>query len=115
MNGRGFTLIETMICVALMGITAALAGVTGAQMRMNAQVEIQQAQAQLVLDSHASAASRGVAVAPEATARVLAPLPDGVVTWARAGSARTLTVAWRDPHGRAVTRSLTVFAKPGAP
>jgi len=109
---RGYTLIETMICVAILGITAALSGFTGAQMRMTAIAQVQQEQAQLMLDYHASAISGGRVPDPEVAARLAAELPDAVYAEdVRGGAVVALSVHWRDPHRRTVRRELIVFRR----
>ena len=111
---RGSTLIELMIVVAIIGITCAAAGVSAERARDRGQAELQRAQALLLLEYEAEVLS--TAAEPDAGVRdrLLAPLPDGALTRSSAGDVVTLELTWRDPFGRPVSRSLSVFTR-GSP
>lgn len=115
MARRGFTLIELMICVAIIGITCATAGVTADRTRQVGRAELQREQAQLLLEYHASCLSTGRPVDDAVEDRLLAPLADAVLSREDDGGAATLVVSWRDPFGRPVSRSMVVFARGGPP
>ncbi len=112
---RGYTLIETMVCVAVIGITCALAGGAASRVRLAGQAEVQRELAQLVLDYHAGCLSRGEAIDPDVDARLLAPLPDASLSSSPSGDVVTLSLRWRDPFGQTVSRSMASFAKGGGP
>lgn len=109
---RGLTLIELMICVAIIGILSALSGLSTGHLRMNARAEIQQEQALLLLQHHADHLSKGTEPRAETLARLQAPLPRSSVTF-EGGSVTTITVVWSDPFGRPSRRSLSAFARGG--
>jgi prepilin-type N-terminal cleavage/methylation domain-containing protein len=112
-NRRGTTLIELMVCVAVLGITAAAAGVTGSRMQAQGRAAIQQEQALLLLEYHASCASTGAAVDDAVADRLMEPLPDGTLWAVHGGKTTTLEVSWRDAMGRPTARRLTVFDRGG--
>ncbi len=111
MRRRAYTLIELMIVVAIIGITAALAGGTGSEARMRGIAEIQQQQALLLAEYVADHEASGRPTDDLVLARLAEPLPDVSVTRAPAGPATTIEIRWRDPFGREVTRSLTSFRR----
>ncbi len=115
MTRRGYTLIEVMIVVAVLGITAAGASLTGSRIRMHGIDALQQEQAWLLLEYRATCLSGGRV--PDATVedRLTAPLPDAVVTSTSSGAHTTVGIASTDPFGRATHRDLTVFARRSAP
>lgn len=103
------TLIEMMICVAILGISSAAAGVAGTRLRVATHAAIQQERAQLMLDYHAAATASGRAIDEEVAARLAEPLPDSQLVVEQDGPTSTLTLRWRDPLGQQSTRAVTVF------
>ena len=108
---RGFTLIEMMICVAVIGIFAAAAGVTGADWRLRAQAELEREQALLALEYQAERIATGRAPDPATEARLAAPLRELTIARQDDGPTTTITVSWRDPIGATPQRALTVFRR----
>ncbi len=107
---NGFTLIEAMVTVALMGIVAASLLHAGTSARVKAAERLQEERALQVLEYEASAVSTGVPANAEVERALLAELPASRVEQSKAGRTVTIRVTW----GRNLTRELTVFAK-GAP
>ena len=111
-SARGVTLIELMITVALLGISATAAGVTATRLRAESRIAVQQEQATLLLDYHAALLSGGRPVDEGIADRLAAPLPERSLSREDLGATSTLTLRWRDPFGRQATRALTVFVGP---
>lgn len=107
----GFTLIEAMVTVALLGIVTVGLLQAGTSAWLRANERLQQERATQVLEFEAEALSNGVAANPEAERALLAALPDAHLERTKQGRTTTIRVTW----GRAPsTRELTVFTK-GAP
>ena len=115
MRRRGFTLIELMVALAILSITAAVAGVTSGRARELGRAELQREQALLLLEYEATCLSRGEPVDAAVEDRLLAPLPDAALTRRHEAGAATLALSWRDPLGRSVSRSMTVFVRGAGP
>lgn len=106
---RGYTLVEQMITVALLGITATAVDLISLQTERAAQAELQRARAGVLLEYHARRVSTGRPVEPEVVGRLTESLPEAKVEHARDGKVVTLTATWRSPTGPAGRRVLTVF------
>lgn len=113
MRDHGYTLIELMVTVAIVAITVAAAGVTGARTRQVAVAEFQREEARILLDYHAACSAAGRRPDPVVLARLEAPLPDVVVDRGERGDVVTLRVSWRDPLGRRPSMSRAVFERRG--
>ena len=107
----GFTLIELMIVVAVLGIFASGSGVSGSEMLVSASAEVQREEAMLLIDYVAESRSTGTPMDPSVIERLRAPLPDSELREERTGELVKITVAWRDPFGARPTRSLVVFER----
>ncbi len=114
MARRGFTLIELMIVVAILGIVAGTSGLTGVELRTRARATLQQEQALIALEYEASRTSTGRQPDPVVAARLAEPLPDLQITRTAVGPVTTIRITWRDPHGHQASRELAVFAAGGA-
>lgn len=107
----GFTLIEAMVTVALLGIVTVGLLQAGTSARLRANERLLQERATQVLEFEAEAVSNGVAPDAAVEAALLAALPDAHLERSKQGRTVTLKVTWGLAH---TTRELTVFAK-GAP
>lgn len=105
----GFTLVELMITVALIGIIAGGASLVMHRVRASAEAAIQHRRAELLLDAHAGALVRGQPLPPALDERLRVGLPDAVLELGSAGGRSTLTLRWREATGLPVQRSLVLF------
>ena len=77
---HGFTLVEIMITVAMIGILIHIVGGTARQARLGGLAELQRERALLYLEAHAVARARGQGVDPAAVERLSSSLPDAALT-----------------------------------
>ncbi len=107
--GRGYTLVELMITVAIVGIGSAIIAGTARYARLGGLAELQRERALLLLEYHAECLVDERPVDPTVVERLVVSLPDAEVVEAAAGDLAILTVRWSPPQGLAQERSLTVF------
>ncbi len=115
MRTSGYTLVELMITVAIIGISAAIIGGAAQQARLTGLVELQRERALLLLEYHARCAAEGRATDPQVVERLVESLPDTQVHAQAERGLTTLTVQWRPPLGLPQRRSLAVFTGEAAP
>ena len=111
---RGFTLIEMMIAVAVIGILAAGTATSVDWYRAQIDETVRRERAEQVLEYQASCLMGGVAADAQTSAALLELLPGGAVRIADAGAgAKEIVVEWDDATraGARSRRSLTVFAR----
>lgn len=115
MNRRGYTLVELIIAVAILGILTV--GVAGSvrDARLRGLAQLQRERALLLLAYHAACVADGRPVKAPVEDRLVEALPEARVERRSQGDLATLTVSWRPPRGGIASRSLTVFAGAGAP
>lgn len=106
---RGFTLIEAMITVAILGIVTVGLLQAGTTARLRATERLQQERATQVLEFEAEALSSGESPNAEIELTLLAELPASRIERMRTGRTVTVRVTWG--HGRTSSRELTVFTK----
>ena len=107
----GFTLIEAMITVAILGIVTIGLLQAGTTARLRATERLQQERATQVLEFEAEALSTGASPNPQVELTLLAELPEARIERSRSGRTVTIRVSWG--HGRTSARELTVFTKGG--
>lgn len=107
-RSQGFTLIEAMVTVALMGIVTVSLLQAGTSARLRANERLQQERATQVLEFEAEAVSTGVAPDPEVERALLAALPEAHVERTKQARTTTIRVSWGLAR---TTRELTVFTK----
>src|SRR5947209_20390758 len=96
---RGFTLIELMITVALVGIASGLSSFGVLENRRMATAAVQQERALQLLEAEADAVMRGQPLEPGTRARLLEELPSANLETRREGELSVLAVSWQSPRG----------------
>jgi prepilin-type N-terminal cleavage/methylation domain-containing protein len=107
---RGFTLVEQMITVALIGISGVAIDALSIQTERAGLAELQRARAGVLLEYHARRASTGLPPEPSVVSRLTESLPEATVERVSEGNVVTLTATWRAPSGPETRRVLTVFS-----
>ena len=107
---RGYTLVELMVTVALIGVSGVALDAYALHTERAALAELQRARAGVLLEYHARRVSSGLPPEPAVIERLTASLPEAKVERAAAGELVTLTATWRVPVGPAGRKVLTVFA-----
>jgi prepilin-type N-terminal cleavage/methylation domain-containing protein len=110
---RGFTLIELMIVIALIGISTVVAGNAAYKQQSDGLAELQRERAAQVLEYQAECLASGRPASPATMARLIENLPGAHVAREREAATTRLVVSWRAPSGQVQRRSLVVFAKGG--
>jgi len=110
---RGYTLVELMITVAIIGISTAIIFGAARTARLHGLARLQGERALLLLEYHADCAVDARPVEPAVVEQLTASLPDARVSAEGGGGTTTLTVHWRPPVGLPQQRSLTVFVPAG--
>lgn len=103
---RGFTLVEQMIAVALLGLGAVAVDALAQHSERAALAELQRARAGVLLEYHADRVAKGLPAETEVVQRLSAALPGAKVERESKGDVVKLTATWLAPWGtgrRAVT------------
>jgi prepilin-type N-terminal cleavage/methylation domain-containing protein len=113
MRVRGFTLVELMITVALLGILTLLFDAVGHHVERVGLAEVQRERARLLVEYHARQLAAGAPIVPVLDETLRAQVPGLEVRHAREGKLVTVSATWPAPTGPAGRLSLTVFAGGG--
>lgn len=106
---RGTTLVELMVVVAMIGISAGVVSTSAAQEHLEGLAVLQRERALEWLELEAEGLTRGRPPARAVEARLEGDLPGSRLERTAAGGAVTLTVSWKGPGGRREAQSLTVL------
>jgi prepilin-type N-terminal cleavage/methylation domain-containing protein len=106
---RAFSLVELMIAVAILGITAALAGHFDRQARVAALELLQRERARLVLEYRAEVAAHGAPFDPHVEQRLIERLPGARVIEEREPGMSRLRVSWEVTGKATASRELVVL------
>lgn len=109
-RAQGYTLVETMIAVAMVGILVPIFGAATREARLQSLAVLHRERALILLEYQADHLSRGLPEDPAVLDRLVSDLPDATTSRVTAGDVVTLTVSWRSLRGRTEDRSLAVFA-----
>lgn len=107
---RGFTLIELMIAVALIGVTSAAVGSYSVYSERAAQTEVQRERARILVEYYARCMATGLSPKRQVVRRLVEALPDVKVEQRLAGDVATIKATWTAPQGSKGQTELTVFA-----
>ena len=110
---RGFTLIEMMIVVALLGIGVGVFGNAARIQRSEGLAEVQRARAEQILEYQANRLSSGRPVSVATMKQLTAGLPGTRITTEQEKETTRLVVSWGVFPGARHSRSLVVFSKKG--
>ena len=110
----GFTLVELMITVSLLGILTLLFDVVARQVERAGLAEVQRERARLLVEYHARQLSAGAPIVPVLDETLRAAVPGLAVKHARAGKLVTVSATWPAPAGPEGHLALTVFVPGGA-
>ena len=108
---RGFTLIEQMIVVAIIGIAIGVSGNAALKQQNDGLAEVQRVRAEQLLGYEAECLSAGRPVSPATLARLSENLPRVTVARERQAAATRVVVSWFAPNGQPESRSVSVFAR----
>jgi prepilin-type N-terminal cleavage/methylation domain-containing protein len=111
MRRRGFTLIELMITIAILGIFGALGWGAVALQRQGAVAELERERALQLLEYQAGCLARGTTPAPATLQALSEGLPQLQLSTSAGPGSQTLRAAWRGPSGVAAERALVVLTK----
>jgi prepilin-type N-terminal cleavage/methylation domain-containing protein len=107
---RGFTLIEAMITVALVGIVSVIFGNVAVSLRRDATELALREHAWQAAEYEASVLARGETPNEQTRQVLLAQLPQGRIEHVKMASGAVITrVSWRGPHDQRSTVELAVF------
>jgi prepilin-type N-terminal cleavage/methylation domain-containing protein len=108
---RGYTLIELMVAVAILGIASALSTTLMLDNRALAARLLQRERALQILEAQADPLSRGAKPDEAAMQRLLAELPGARLTQTREGPWTRLRVSWSGEKGKPASAELAVVAR----
>jgi prepilin-type N-terminal cleavage/methylation domain-containing protein len=97
---RGFSLIELMVSVALLGVAIGSMGAAVATQQSSAASMVLRERALQLLEARADAYVRGVPLDPAAAQTLLGELPRGLLSERTEGGLRILTASWSEAAGK---------------
>ena len=106
---RGFTLIEMMIAVALIGIFVALVDQLKMPLHRNAAALLLRERARQVLEYEADAITHHAAIDDRVLQELMADLPDAHLFETPRSKATALSVSWRSSDGEGQYLELVVL------
>ncbi|MEW5848174.1 MAG: prepilin-type N-terminal cleavage/methylation domain-containing protein [Myxococcota bacterium] len=111
MTNRGFTLVEAMIGVAMLGIACVAAYSAFDVFSLRAIAQAQETQAVLALESEVEHYLRGEGLSPQTRTALTQNLPGATMTSRTQGNTITFTLKWRAADGRHGNADLTVLRR----
>ncbi|MFZ5439874.1 MAG: type IV pilin protein [Myxococcota bacterium] len=108
---RGFTLVELMITVAVLGLVGVLFDTLAGHIERTGLAELQRERARLLVEYHARQRVAHRDLDLEIDRRLRADLPGVELSEQSTGGTVTITVRWTAPTGPAPHLSLTLVAE----